>query len=313
MTQKGIGILLGITLLITVGACAKKAPTWQEQYDLGMRYLSEGNYEEAIIAFSAAIEIDSKLAPTYVGRGQAYVFSGETEENLIAAQADFETAIELNEVLAEAWLGLADIFIRRGEYDKALEILRQGIEKTNSAQGIVDKITEIESGNYIDLSGNVRLSYEYTPEGDMLGYSEYFYDELGRLGSWDIYSFRAERSDEIYSTARFVQRGEAIYNAQNRPESYQFYDIEGVLTDYETFVYDNDLMTEAHQYRADGSEVYYHLVYYDEQGREERSEGYGPDGKLDVYWISAYDEGGEIISKVAYYPDGTIAGYESFE
>lgn len=30
--------------------------TWQEQYDLGLRYLSEGNYEEAIIAFTAAIE-----------------------------------------------------------------------------------------------------------------------------------------------------------------------------------------------------------------------------------------------------------------
>lgn len=34
--------------------------SWQEQYDLGVRYLSEGNYEEAILAFTAAIEIDPK-------------------------------------------------------------------------------------------------------------------------------------------------------------------------------------------------------------------------------------------------------------
>ena len=33
---------------------------WQEQYDLGVRYLSDGNYEDAIIAFTAAIEIDPK-------------------------------------------------------------------------------------------------------------------------------------------------------------------------------------------------------------------------------------------------------------
>lgn len=48
-------------------------PIWQEQYDLGIRYLSEGNYEEAIIAFTAAIEIDPKRAEAYVGRGNAYI------------------------------------------------------------------------------------------------------------------------------------------------------------------------------------------------------------------------------------------------
>ena len=30
---------------------------WQGQYDLGIRLLGEGKYEEAIIAFTAAIEI----------------------------------------------------------------------------------------------------------------------------------------------------------------------------------------------------------------------------------------------------------------
>ena len=84
--------------------------SWQEQYDLGLRYLSEGNYEEAIIAFTAAIEIDPKRAPAYAGRGDAYVLSGETEENLTAAQADYEKAIELDESTIEAYLKLANIY-----------------------------------------------------------------------------------------------------------------------------------------------------------------------------------------------------------
>lgn len=64
-----IGILL--TLLVILSACGQSAAdlgsgdsstfSWQDQYDLGMRYLSEGNYEEAIVAFTAAIEIDPKL------------------------------------------------------------------------------------------------------------------------------------------------------------------------------------------------------------------------------------------------------------
>ena len=53
------GLVLMLMILLT--ACGQNAKTkWQEQYDLGVRYLSEGNYEEAIIAFTAAIEIDPK-------------------------------------------------------------------------------------------------------------------------------------------------------------------------------------------------------------------------------------------------------------
>lgn len=100
--MKQLGNLL-LVLLMSISACGKSGSsqsepqglTWQEQYDLGLRYLSEGNYEEAIIAFTVAIEIDSKQVETYVGRGDAYVASGETEENLAAARADYEKAIEL--------------------------------------------------------------------------------------------------------------------------------------------------------------------------------------------------------------------------
>ena len=114
-----MSLILSICLVLGLCACGQKAeeapaaPTWQEQYDLGIRYLSEGNYEEAIIAFTAVIDIDPKNAGALSGRGQAYVLSGETEENLAAALADFEAALAADETLAEAWLGLADVYIRQ--------------------------------------------------------------------------------------------------------------------------------------------------------------------------------------------------------
>lgn len=117
-------------------------PTWQEQYDLGVRYLSDGNYEEAILAFTAAIEIDPKRAPAYVGRGDAYVKSGETDQNLAAAKADYEKAIELDETSVDAYLGLADVYIRLGDYERAREILAHGVDKTgnNALQEMLDGI-----------------------------------------------------------------------------------------------------------------------------------------------------------------------------
>ena len=73
-------LAIAILLIVNLVACSESqiTPTWQEQYDLGLRYLSEGNYEEAIIAFTAAIEIDPR-AESYIGRGQAYMLSGEDE------------------------------------------------------------------------------------------------------------------------------------------------------------------------------------------------------------------------------------------
>ena len=71
-------LLLAVLLLLSLAACGGKN-TWQEQYDLGMRYLNEGNYQEAIIAFETAIKIDPKRPEAYLGAAEAYVGLGDTD------------------------------------------------------------------------------------------------------------------------------------------------------------------------------------------------------------------------------------------
>ena len=80
MTRKAKRVLTRIAMfalaiiigMFSLSACGQSGPTWQEQYDLGVRYLSEGNYEEAIIAFTAAIEIDPKRPEAYAKAAEAY-------------------------------------------------------------------------------------------------------------------------------------------------------------------------------------------------------------------------------------------------
>lgn len=122
-----------------------QAPTWQEQYDLGVKYLSEGNCQEAILAFNLAIEIDPEQAPAYVGRGDAYVLSGKTGDNLKLAKTDYEKAIELENTPAEAYLGLADIYIQQENYEKALEVLQDGLEHSGNELRISDKILDVKA------------------------------------------------------------------------------------------------------------------------------------------------------------------------
>lgn len=76
-----LGFLLVLCLMcLGLYACSKdSAASWQEQYDLGIRYLSDGNYQEAILAFNAAIEIDPKQADAYLGLADAYEAMGDRE------------------------------------------------------------------------------------------------------------------------------------------------------------------------------------------------------------------------------------------
>ena len=76
--KKITALLIALALILGLCACSATA-TWQEQYDLGVRYLSEGNYREAIIAFNAAIEIDPKRADAYLGLADVYEAQGDTE------------------------------------------------------------------------------------------------------------------------------------------------------------------------------------------------------------------------------------------
>lgn len=123
------------------------------QYDLGIRYLSEGNYEEAIIAFSAAIKIDPKQASAYIARGDAYVMAvqpndidGELASDASSAYQnaleDYLYAISLDGQIVEGYQRATEIYILLNDTDAAAELLRQGIDVTGSAvlQEDLDKL-----------------------------------------------------------------------------------------------------------------------------------------------------------------------------
>jgi len=171
MTKK-IALLITWVLLLGLCACGQKAPTWQEQYDLGVRYLEEGNYEEAIIAFTASIEIDPR-AESYLGRGQAYMLSGGTEEDLSAALADFEAAIAMDDTLADAWIGLADVYVAQGEYIQAQDTLKQAMDKLGELPGLMERVESVQnsiSGSVVDI---------------LLAHEEMWRDELTTV--WDLW------------------------------------------------------------------------------------------------------------------------------
>ncbi len=172
-------ILCLFIIFIFLTACGGTG-RWKEQYNLGIRYLSEQNYEEAILAFTEAINIDPNRAELYIRRAGAYVYSGETADNLAAALADYEAARELDSADPDLWLGLADVYIRQGELIKALETLEQGLETTGGNEEIQAKIDEIKRGSVTDSQGRLRGRAGFDEAGEVIWFHAVRYDEKNR-------------------------------------------------------------------------------------------------------------------------------------
>ena len=144
-------ISLGILTLVIIGiiGCTQPTreapPSWQEYYDLGLRYLSENNFQEALVAFNRAIEIDSKQAVVYLERGNAFFALGNNAEYQNAAISDYEMALKLDESLIKAYLSIADIYVAQGRYDDAIFALRVAVVKTNGDLSISERLEKLEN------------------------------------------------------------------------------------------------------------------------------------------------------------------------
>ena len=145
-------------MLAVLSACSEQSNSSQKQMDLGTQCLAEGNYQEAISAFSAnienAAEKEEDLEVAYARRGQAYLLSDENGRYITEAQADYEKALELAPDNADFVLSLADIYIYQNQYERAVKILQSAQEQNGETQDIANKIAEFQNGTVNDCYNN---------------------------------------------------------------------------------------------------------------------------------------------------------------
>ena len=130
-----------LVLMIYLCSCEQTSSAWQEQYDLGMRYLSEENYEEAIIAFTAAIEIDPKRPEAYGKAAESYVGLGDLE-----AAAD---------ILEQGYAATGD-----GSLEEQLVRLKESMgEEDQEGEDVYQPVSAEEISGTLSLS-DMESSYE---------------------------------------------------------------------------------------------------------------------------------------------------------
>ena len=345
--MKRITAFLVSILIFAAGlvSCGKTVEAkWQEQLDLGMRYLEEMDYENAILAFTKAIEVDPNRSEAYVERAKLYVQRG-AEGDLALAAADYEKAIELGEDTVDVFLALAVIYEEQGDLDKALAIIQQGYDLTGAPE-LLEKLEALqveEEAEEIEESELV----ESVAKGGKLHCSGWKIMERTYFEVCDkiLDQYREGRITELATSMEFVaylrnQLSLPIREAHQTEKTTFYYgevNANGIPTGLGICVYatEEKLNTEAYvgtlsQGMRDGQGV---LVtdssYYIGGWNEDCPDGYGEEyyiyenenrvsctkgttnmGKAEGYWLECWYENGELPREDGNEDNGTqLAGY----
>ena len=186
-----------------------QAPSWQAQYDLGVRYLSEGNYEEAIIAFTAAIEIDPKQPDTYKQLAEAYYALGEDEKARDILRQGYEATGDDSLYLEEAESELTEDELAMTE-DLWTSLANHDMEQSHSilsSEELVSLIMRVgvTDPDYDDLVSYITLG---SPDnGVIIRYDARQSSPTVRciFGQWEIIGYSVDVG------AGYYPQGECVY------------------------------------------------------------------------------------------------------
>lgn len=176
LKKKNTGLIAGIAavvvvlaiILVMVFSGGSKNDPLQEQLDLGKKYMQEMNYEQAVAAYLAAIEIDDRCVEAYLGAAKAYEAMGDTDSaiNILTegfektGDSELETLLEemtsaggvyvvefedpdLTQMAQEfyqaimdnpedvgCYMNLAEFYLYTGEMNAAADVAKAGYNKT---------------------------------------------------------------------------------------------------------------------------------------------------------------------------------------
>ena len=214
MKKRWLMIVLVLCLTMSLLACGKKTDdesealqtqaqmTWQEQYDLGIRLLNEGKYEDAILAFQAAIQIDPKKADAYVILADAYVQAGNRDGAMAALQDGLDHADNVDWVKDVA-SGLGFYIDENGRVytmseDESIAASEAAVQECLAALESKDRISYYISQQEREKSYGWLFDNNITLFGqDVMDLSLNDIVSIGNDQGWNVGRLRVERYDGV--------------------------------------------------------------------------------------------------------------------
>jgi len=339
-----MAMIFGISVFLC--GCGQSA---EKQLELGQNYLLESDYEQAIVAFGKAIEIDPKQWDAYVGLAKAYQGIGDIDQ-AASIMEEGMAQVEGSEILEEDIDFLAGLYeeqigaaSEQGDLKTVLNVYEKVQEfrpEDEIPVGIphVEVIFDPENGIYqvqeYDANGNMIKEAYYDMEGAFISRWLYEYDENGHLKKGT-----GHREDgAVYQVVEYDADGNWLslmrYNEDGTLKEAFQYDSSGDVREYSEWEYDesgnavkcniyqgdeNGILTliQINEYNPDGS---INEIQLDDSGQveglgnetdgDESRIAYNEDGSYIVY---EYDENGDLAKDTAYTAAGEILYYQIYK
>ena len=258
----GVALIL-IALIIGINIYNFPANRLSRQLDLGNRYLEEQNYEQAVVEFDKAIEIDPMSVEAYLGLADAYIGKDDYESALIVLQKGYD--LTGNEEIGNKLDGIKEEIERREYAEESKKVLTYIEHKMEGRSDEVKEIIEVckEMGEISAVYEGHFLSYEqleinYRPFIEQL--ETYLAVNPNDQEAWEILAWL------------YLRLGQMQLCLETRQKGYEFTKYEHLLPEVYT--------------EESSSVAGYSIVVFDEYGRKIESES-----ELQNYLYSSYTYG----------------------
>ena len=314
----GLAVCIIATLIISFAVAGGNDEKLQKQLDLGNKYLEEMDYEQALVAFEAALDINPMNADAYLGIVEVYIRTNEFEKALVIAKEGYEATGD--ERLKEKidMIEKGDIFasngwaMRQSCYDAEGKLLYY-YQFTYNLKGQKDSVTRCDAnGSEIE-----HLELDYDEEGrELVSYGTQDDDGMIRMikytFEYDNNTTRTIHHDGIsdvvdwYEENEISEDGKVMHSVR--------YSADGIVQNSYDHEYDESgNMIKLFQYDAKGNLEIYYIFTYDNRGNNVLQQCYRADGELLHYTENIYDENGNVLEWRVYDGDGKLESVDSFE
>ena len=178
------GMALWSKTVSTVPRCVRA------QSNLGVEYIKERRYKEAIAHCKAAIEINPEYAEAYNNMGLALKEQGLYDD----AISSFTKAIRVKRRYFEAWNNMATTYERKGDYDIAIRLFKNILKKKPKYAQAYNNL-----GIVYQKSGQLDLAKEHFSKTLSLDPSHL--EALNNLGVWYMNQGMYDMASEEFKKA----------------------------------------------------------------------------------------------------------------
>ena len=109
----------------------------------GNKCLRDGKYDEAIEAYTKALELDENNHLYFCNRSAARILTKDVSQ-LAAAVKDARKCVEINSMYAKGYLNLSSALMRQNQEQEALRVLREGLSKIPDDEKLKAKLKTSE-------------------------------------------------------------------------------------------------------------------------------------------------------------------------